>query len=105
MVAVVALKLAVVDRTATPLRRTTFSGEAVAQAQTPLRLDFAGGLGLYGYDISARALPADGLVVIRDGARPYLTSRASGRLRLALLDPPLAGDQHGVHAVLRAFGA
>jgi hypothetical protein len=54
-----ALKVAVIDRTTNPLRQSAFDGERVAGVQTPLRLDFAGGLGLYGYDLSTRTLPAD----------------------------------------------
>lgn len=53
------LKLAVIDRTTNPLRQSAFDGERVAGVQTPLRLDFVGGLGLYGYDLSTRTLPAD----------------------------------------------
>jgi hypothetical protein len=54
-----ALKLTVIDRTTNPLRQSAFDGENVAGVQHPLRLDFAGGLGLYGYDLSTRTLPAD----------------------------------------------
>jgi len=53
------LKLAVIDRTINPLRHSAFDGERVAGVQTPLRFDFAGGLGFYGYDLSTRTLPAD----------------------------------------------
>lgn len=45
-----------------PLVHTAFDSErgAVHTAQTPLLLDFAGGMRLHGYDISAPTLPADG---------------------------------------------
>lgn len=54
-----ALKLAVIDRVPNLLRQSAFDGENVAGVQHPLRLDFVGGLGLYGYDLSTRTLPAD----------------------------------------------
>ncbi len=57
--ALLALKLAVIDRTINPLRQSAFDGERVAGVQTPMRFDFAGGLGFYGYDLSTRTLPAD----------------------------------------------
>jgi hypothetical protein len=56
------LKLAVVARVPNPLRHTRFDGVSVAGVQTPLRVDFAGGYRMYGYDLAARNLPADGSV-------------------------------------------
>ncbi|MGQ0601506.1 MAG: hypothetical protein ACT4QE_07395 [Anaerolineales bacterium] len=56
------LKLTVIDRVPNPLRQTRFDAENVAGMQTPLRADFAGGLGMYGYDIATRTLPGDGSV-------------------------------------------
>jgi hypothetical protein len=62
--ALLALRVLVIDRTANPLRHTAFNREAasVAAAQTPFFADFAGGVRLYGYDLSSTALPADGFI-------------------------------------------
>ncbi len=54
------LKLALIDRLPNPVRRSDFDGGAVTRAQVPLRADFVGGVSLYGYDLSATQLPADG---------------------------------------------
>jgi len=39
---------------------SAFDGQSVRSPQTPLRLDFTGGVNLYGYDLSVTTLPADG---------------------------------------------
>lgn len=67
-----ALKLGAIDRFPNPLRRPAFDGQTVARARTPLRVDFAGGLSLYGFDLEARTLPADGGV----DAALYVSMRA-----------------------------
>jgi len=54
------LKLALIDHFPNPLRHTAFNGETVTTAQTPWRADFADGVSVYGYDLSAAQLPADG---------------------------------------------
>jgi hypothetical protein len=58
--ALLGLKLAVIDQTPNPLRRPGFDGAVVAQAQTLLRADLAGGLSVFGYDLAGRALAGDG---------------------------------------------
>ncbi|MBL8058011.1 MAG: hypothetical protein JNK29_15000 [Anaerolineales bacterium] len=57
--ALLALKLAVVDRFPNPLRRPGFDGARVLQAQTPLAAELAGGLSVLGYDLAARTLAGD----------------------------------------------
>ena len=56
----VLLKLLVIDRLPNPLRRTRLDAEAgtIAGLQAPLLADFAGGVRLHGYDLSATVLPA-----------------------------------------------
>ena len=56
-----ALRIVVIDRTSNPLRHTAFNREAgtVAVAQTPRLADFAGGVRLYGYDLSSTTMPGD----------------------------------------------
>jgi hypothetical protein len=54
-----AIRLLVIDRISNPLRHTAFDGQSVSRAQTPLRADFAGGVRLYGYDLSATTLRPD----------------------------------------------
>lgn len=58
-VLILALKFLIIDRVPNPLRQSAFDGERVAQAQTTLRADFEGGLGMYGYDLSPRTVAAD----------------------------------------------
>lgn len=61
-----ALKLGVIDRWPNPLRRPAFDETTLplsgALGQTALQADFAGGIRLHGYDLSATRLPADGAV-------------------------------------------
>jgi hypothetical protein len=62
----VIVKLAVIDRVPNPLRRPALDARALpltgTLGQVPLLLDFAGGIRLHGYDLSATRLPADGAV-------------------------------------------
>ncbi len=62
--ALLAFRVLLIDRTSNPLRHTAFDRDAqtVSIAQTPLRADFAGGVRLYGYDLSSTAFPADGFL-------------------------------------------
>lgn len=51
-----------IERLPNPVHRTMFDGERVSTAQNQLRLNFQGGLQLYGFDVDARAIPGDSAV-------------------------------------------
>ncbi|MBL8046129.1 MAG: hypothetical protein JNL09_06285, partial [Anaerolineales bacterium] len=48
-----------IERVANPVYHTVFDGERVSAAQNQLRLNFQGGLQLYGFDVDTRAIPGN----------------------------------------------
>lgn len=51
-----------IERVPNPVYRTVFDGERVSTAQNQLRLNFQGGLQLYGFDVETRAIPGNSAV-------------------------------------------